>query len=143
MPSSYLPNTWVAPDLEEMDEQQARSILEGLMTDLGAKSGYEIRHEDFAMERPQSGERIRVRERMRKFQVAFGEAAPAMRLRSVLVREGLWVAEVVSDYGDGREFHYVSTVELKDGKMWRDTRYYAEPFEAPGWRARWVERMEP
>jgi hypothetical protein len=133
----------VVPNLEEMDEQQARGFLEGLMSDLGAESGYEERHEDFVMEMPQSGERIRVRERMREFQAAFGEAAPAMRLRRVLVREGLWVAEVVSDYGDGREFHYVSTVELKDGKMWRDTRYYAEPFEDPGWGARWVERMEP
>jgi hypothetical protein len=36
----------------------------------------------------------------------------------------------------------VSIVELKGGKMWRDTRYYAEPFEAPEWRAQWVERME-
>ena len=65
-----------------------------------------------------------------------------MRLRRLLVREGQWVVEIVSDYGDGRLFHYVSVVELKDGKMWRDTRYYAEPFEAPEWRARWVERME-
>ena len=64
-----------------------------------------------------------------------------MRLRRVMVREGLWVAEVVSDYG-GQEVHYVSIVELKDGKMWRDTRYYAEPFEASEWRTRWVERME-
>jgi hypothetical protein len=24
----------------------------------------------------------------------------------------------------------------------RDTRYYAEPFEALEWRAQWVERME-
>jgi hypothetical protein len=133
----------VVPNLEEMDEQQARGFLEGLMSDLGAESGYEERHEDFAMEMPQSGERIRVRERMREFQAAFGEAAPAMRLRRVLVRDRLWVAEVVSDYGNGREFHYVSTVKLKDGRMWRDTRYYAEPFEAPGWRVRWVERMEP
>jgi hypothetical protein len=31
---------------------------------------------------------------------------------------------------------------LKDGKMLRDTRYYAEPFEAPKWRAQWVERMQ-
>jgi hypothetical protein len=30
----------------------------------------------------------------------------------------------------------------RDGKIWRDTRYYAEPFEAPAWRAQWVERME-
>jgi len=38
-----------------------------------------------------------------------------MRLRRV-VREALWLAEVVSDYG-GQAVHYVSIVELKDGKM--------------------------
>ncbi len=131
-----------APDLGQMDERQARGFLEALMADLGAESGYEVRHEDFVMEMPQSGERIGGRERMREFQAAFGGAAPAMRLRRVTVREGLWVGEVVSDYG-GQEVHYVSIVELKDGKMWRDTRYYAEPFEAPEWRAHLVERMEP
>jgi hypothetical protein len=26
--------------------------------------------------------------------------------------------------------------------MWRDTRYYAEPFEAPEWRTHLVERTE-
>ncbi|MBA2534526.1 MAG: nuclear transport factor 2 family protein [Rubrobacter sp.] len=130
------------PNLEEMDEQQARVFLEGMMSDLGAESGYEVRHQDFVMEIPQSGERVRGRERMREFQAAFGQSAPAMRLRRLLVSGGLWVAEVVSDYGDGRVFHYVSMVELRDGKMWRDTRYYAEPFEAPEWRTQWVERME-
>ena len=38
--------------------------------------------------------------------------------------------------------HGVAIVELHDGKMWRETRYYAEPFEVPEWRARWVERVE-
>ncbi len=128
------------PNLEEMDEQQARSFLEGLMSELGAESGYELRHEDFVMEMPQSGERIRGRKKMRELQGTY-PAPPSMRLRRVIVREGLWVAEVVSDY-DGQEVHYVSIVELKDGKMWRDTRYYAEPFEAPEWRAHLVERME-
>jgi hypothetical protein len=37
---------------------------------------------------------------------------------------------MVSEYG-GQVVHYGSIVELKDRKMWRDTRYYAEPFEAP------------
>jgi hypothetical protein len=125
-----------------MDERQAHRFLTEMMSDLGAESGYELRHEDFVMEMPQSGERIRGRERMREFQGAY-PAPPSMRLRRLVVRQGLWVAEVVSDYGDGRLFHYVSIVELKDGKMWRDTRYYAEPFEAPEWRSRWAERMEP
>ena len=25
----------------------------------------------------------------------------------------------------------------RDGRMWRETRYYAEPFEVPAWRASW------
>ena len=100
-----------------------------MISDLGAASGYEVRHQNFVMVMPQSGERIRGRERMREFQAAFGQSAPAMRLRRPLVRGGLWVAEVLSDYGGGRVFHYVSIVELRDGKMWRDIRYYAEPFE--------------
>ena len=36
-------------------------------------------------------------------------------------------------------FHSTVIFELKDGKIWRDTRYFAEPFEAPEWRAQWVE----
>jgi hypothetical protein len=129
------------PSLDEMDEQEASEFLTELLSNLGAESGYELRHEDFVMEMPQSGERIRGREKMREFQGAYADP-PAMRLRRVLVRDGLWVAEVVSDYR-GQVSHAVFIVELRDGKMFRDTRYYAEPFEAPGWRAQWVERIEP
>jgi hypothetical protein len=65
-----------------------------------------------------------------------------MQLRRVIVREELWVVEVVSDYGAEQVFHHVSIIELRDGKMFWDTRYYAEPFEAREWRTEWVERME-
>jgi len=44
--------------------------------------------------------------------------------------------------GRGQVFHVADIVEFRDGKIWRETRYYAEPFEAPAWRAQWVERME-
>jgi hypothetical protein len=60
----------------------------------------------------------------------------------VLVREGLWVVEEVIDYGDGRVLDFVFISELRDGKMWRDRWYFAEPFEALEWRSQWVERME-
>jgi hypothetical protein len=36
----------------------------------------------------------------------------------------------------------VMIVEFRDGKIVRETRYYADPFEAPAWRAEWVESME-
>ena len=129
-------------NLEEMDEQQARRFLGELFSRLSPEEEYEIRHEDYTMEMPQSGERIRGRENMRAFQEAFPNP-PSIQLRRVLVRDGLWVVEGVNDYGGGQVFDVVLIVELKDGKWWRDIRYYAEPFEAPEWRAAWVERMEP
>ena len=127
------------PSLEEMDEQQASQFLTELLPKLSPEEEYELRHEDYVMEMPQSGERIRGRQKMREFQEAYPNP-PSMQLRRVLVRDELWVAELVSDYGE-QVYDVALIIELRDGKMWRDTRYYAEPFEAPAWRAQWVERM--
>ena len=132
------------PNLEEMDEQQARQFLVEMFSTLSAEKEYALRHEDYAMQMPQSGERIRGPENMRTFQRAFAtnSTPPSIRIRRVLVREGLWIVEGLNDYGEGGTYNVVLIVELKDGKWWRDTRYYAEPFDAPQWRADLVERME-
>ena len=132
------------PNLEEMDEQQARRFLTELFSVLSAEKEYAVRHEDYAMEMPQSGERIRRPENMREFQRAFASNSnpPSIRVRRVLVREGLWIVEGINDYGEGGVYNVVLIVELRHGKWWRDTRYYAEPFEAPQWWAPWVERMD-
>lgn len=129
------------PNLEEMDEQQAHEFLTGLFSNLSAEAEYELRHEDYAMEMPQSGERIRGRDKMREFQEAY-PTPPTIHLRRVVVSKGLWILEGVNDYGEEQVFNVVVIIELKDGKMWRDTRYYAQPFNAPEWRTQWVERME-
>jgi hypothetical protein len=132
------------PDLEVLDEQQARQFLTELFTDLSAEAEYATRHEDYVMEMPQSGERIRGRDTMREFQRSFADNSnpPTIHLRRVTVRDGLWILEGVNDYGEGDVFTVVLILELKDGKIWRDTRYYSEPFDAPPWRADLVERME-
>lgn len=129
------------PNLEEMDEERARQFLTRLYSNLSPEEEYEVRHQDYVMEMPQSGESIRGREKMREFQSAYPNP-PSIQLRRVLVRDGLWVVEGVNDYGGGQVFDVVLLIELRDGKMWRDRRYYAEPFEAPEWRAQWVEQME-
>jgi hypothetical protein len=133
------------PNLEEMDEEQARQFLTQLYSNLSPEEEYNVRHQDYVMEMPQSGERFRGRENMRAFQRARGNQANPPRylqLRWVLVKEGLWVVEAVIDYDDGRVFDVVLILELRDGKMWRDHWYFAELFEAPEWRSQWVERME-
>jgi SnoaL-like domain len=134
----------VVPNLQEMDEQEAHRFLAELLSNLDPQEEYNARHhEDYVMEMPQSGEGFRGRENLRTMQEAYPTTTPpSVRLRRVLVREGLWVAEGAIDYGEGRAFDVVLIFELRDGKMWRDRWYFAEPFEAPQWRARWVERME-
>ena len=129
------------PDLERLNEQQAQQFLAEMFTNLSPEAEYEVRHEDYVMEMHQSGERIRGRKRMRELQEAY-PAPPNIRLRRVIVRKGLWIVEGVNDYGEGRVFTALVIFELRDGRIWRDTRYYAEPFDAPQWRAHLVEKME-
>jgi hypothetical protein len=120
------------PNLEEVDEEEAHRFLAELLSRLDPEEEYDARHqEDYVMEMPQSGERFRGRENLRAMQRTYPiTAPPSVRLRRVLVRDGLWVDVVM-------------ILELRDGRMWRDRWYFPEPFEAPGWRAQWVERMEP
>jgi hypothetical protein len=88
---------------------------------------------------PQSGERIRGRDNMRAFQEAYPDP-PTIRPRRVV-----GAGRRVGDRGPQRlqrpDLPHGDDRGFRDGKIWRDTRYYAEPFEAPAWRAQWVEPM--
>ena len=124
-----------------VDEQEVRELFFERLQHLSAEAEYELRHPDYVMEMPQSGERIRGRDSMRAFQEAYPNP-PTITPRRVVGSGDVWVIEGRSDYGDGQIFDVAMIVEFRDGKIWRDTRYYAEPFEAPEWRAQWVEPME-
>src|SRR4051794_9976403 len=98
------------PNLEEMDEQQAQHFLAELFSHLSPEEEYAVRHEDYTMEMPQSDERIRGRQNMRAFQEAY-PTPPSIKLHRVLVRDRLWVAEGVNDYGGGQVFTIVAIIE--------------------------------
>lgn len=51
----------------------------------------------------------------------------------------LVVLECVGDWPDGKTYHYVLILEYRDGLVWRETNYFAEPFAAPSWRAPFTE----
>ncbi len=55
----------------------------------------------------------------------------------------VFVIEGTVDYGDGVPVRYVGVGEVRDDKVARMTEYFANPFEAPAWRAPLVERYEP
>jgi hypothetical protein len=54
-----------------------------------------------------------------------------------------WWGEWQMVYPDGRSWATIILIELRDGKIWREVEYWAEPFPAPEWRSRWVERIDP
>ncbi len=123
-------------------EAENRRILEGMFGAdgtllLSPEQEYEARSPDYVMEMPQSGERIVGRDAMRAMQEAFPNP-PTATVRRIIGSGDLFVMEAVSDYG-GPVFHVTDIVEFSDGKIVRETRYYAEPFDPPEWRAAWVE----
>jgi hypothetical protein len=123
-------------------EQENRAVVERFLTDakLDPAAEAELRSEDYVLEMPQSGERIRGRENMRAFQENY-PAPPTVTVREIRGAGNIFVAELTNDYG-GDVFHAVLILELREGEIVRDTRYYAEPFHPPSWRTRWVEPME-
>ena len=44
-------------------------------------------------------------------------------------------------YPNGERYFGVWIGELKDGQVYKLTTYFAQPFEAPAWRAPYVERI--
>jgi len=82
---------------------------------------------------PQSGERFRGRS---KIQAQRG-GHPAERHFTILrIRGGgdLWVSECVITY-DGVPTYSVSVMEFADELVTHETQYFADPFQAPAWRA--------
>ena len=100
---------------------------------------HDIYREDAVLEYPQSRERITGR---RNIQASRAAQPNAKRFTvSRIVGAGdLWVTEFILSY-DGRPSYTVSIMEFLDGKVARETQYFADPFEPGPSRAQWVERM--
>ena len=114
--------------------------------DFGALTGLvqDYATDDFVEEWPQSGERL-TREATLKLAEHYPEMSgttPKMTYKRMLGGGDVFVVEGSIDYGDGVPVSYVGIGEVRDGKVARMTEYFANPFEAPAWRADFVERMD-
>ena len=95
----------------------------------------EIYHDDAVLVYPQSGERIRGRLAIRTTRGLLPNKH--FTIRRVIGRGDLWVTEYVISY-DGKPSHTVSIMEFRDGKVFRETQYFGDPFEPWSGRAQWV-----
>jgi hypothetical protein len=98
-------------------------------------------HEDAVMEWPQSGERLVGGDNRRGVYNAF-PALPTITPRRIVGEGDLWTLEATLDYGGGAVYQSVFIFEMRDGKIAKETAYWAESFPAPDWRSAWVEHME-
>ena len=100
----------------------------------------DLLRDDHVAEYPQSGERIKGKDDWRKIAENYPDGLPDMIDHSFKLNGELGVAEMVFEY-DGHRVYVCAVFELQDGKIKKTQEYFAEPFEAPEWRAQWVERI--
>jgi hypothetical protein len=125
-----------------MDDREIRAALDRHWAASDAndfEAEHQIYREDAVLEYPQSGERIRGQLNIQ----ASRTAQPNQKrftVRRIIGAGHLWVTEFVLSY-DGRPSYTVSIMEFADGKVARETQYFADPFSPGPSRAAWVEMM--
>jgi ketosteroid isomerase-like protein len=123
----------------------------------------EVLHQEFVSDTPQSGERVRGIENQRQIFRNFpggiggGRAVEDIHVvgseRQLIMTPTFHIVQVegIGDslsvyvkghYPDGTDWFIVNLVTFRDGKISRTIQFFAPLFEPPGWRARWVEKME-
>jgi hypothetical protein len=120
-----------------------------------------LRHRDWTEEWPQSGERVRGHANdqsiMDNWPGGLPQASdirvvgaedrwvvtPALTMVRIVGSGDFWWTDGTATYPDDTVWHAVALLELRGGLVVRETWYFAPPLEAPGWRAAWVERIDP
>src|SRR5579862_6494554 len=100
-----------------------------------------LRHPEWQVLWPQSGEEVHSSE---VTHVVGAEdrwvVTPGNTIVMVAGSGDFWWSEWRVRYPDGAVYLCVDLMEIRDAKIWRETVYWASPFEAPAWRAPWVAR---
>jgi ketosteroid isomerase-like protein len=126
-----------------MGTEENRKTVEQALTAVN-KQDFEgwkqLLHKDYVQEWPQSGERIRGPDNATSINENY-PGVPTLTIRRVTGTGDVIVGEAVLEYPEGGTYHGVSVFEFKDGKIWKETDFFGQPFEAPEWRSKWVEKM--
>jgi hypothetical protein len=117
-----------------------------------------LRHPDWMVFWPQSGELVHGSEAFAEIIANYPGGAPKAEVTRIVGAEDQWVVTAANTalrvagsgdfwwsewrltYPNGEVYYVVDLLELRDGLVYRETVYWASPFDAPAWRAPWVER---
>lgn len=125
------------------DSKQVVQQFWGAMQDNDFRRAGELLHDEYVLEWPQSGERIRGRANF----VAVNENYPAAGRWNFtihrLIAEGDNIATEITVTDGAIAGRVITFSTVRNGKIVRQTEYWPDPFEPATWRAQWVELIEP
>jgi hypothetical protein len=124
-----------------MEEREIRAALDrhwaaSASGDLNTE--HEIYADDAVCDYPQSGERILGRNNLQALRSHHPGKPSGFQIKRLFGSGGLWITEYTIVYVGGTSYT-VSMMEFENGKVVHETQYFADPFDAPAWRAQWVE----
>ena len=125
-----------SPYMTNHNESQVERLI-ACLNDRQIEVMDELFHDDATMDWPQSRERVRGAENRRAIYSSFPQL-PTIIPRRTMSAGDLVVLEATLDYGEAT-YETVFIFEFRDGKIEKETAYWSEAFDAPEWRAQWVE----
>lgn len=102
-----------------------------------------LRHPEWQETWPQSGEVVPSSDAYRTVRTERPEGLPRVEPLRFGGSGDCWWSEAIVHYADGARWLGISIYELRDGLVWRERVYFAQPFAAPDWRAPLVDHEEP
>jgi ketosteroid isomerase-like protein len=114
--------------LERMFHALAAQDWDGVVTDIA---------EDFVQDWPQSGERITGRQHCLAIYRNYPGGSPRLTPWRITGGGDAWTVESRMRYGD-KPVDGIHIFEFRDGRIVRETDYWADPFDPPAWRSEWV-----
>lgn len=125
-----------------MEEERIRAAL-NLHWDASARGDLNAEHDiydnDVICDYPQSGERIVGRSNLQALRSHHPDKPSGFDVKRIVGKDNLWITEYTITY-QGQSAFTVSIMEFVQDKVIRETQYFAEHFEAPAWRSKWVQQ---
>lgn len=129
-----------------MAQETSRQIVERFWRTMNTNDWVvvgQLLHEGYALEWPQSGERIRGRDSFVAVNAHYPAAGPWRFDVHRIIADEHGAASDVAVTAPSVSARVVSFFEMRDGCIWHMTEYWPDPFAAATWRSEWVERFDP
>lgn len=121
-----------------------KQLLENFWATMATNDFYaasQLLHDDYILEWPQSGERIRGQENFAAINTFYPSEGKWEFTINHILAEGELVTTDVSVTNGKLKDRVITFSTIRDEKIWKQVEFWPEIFVAPEWRKQWVERF--